>query len=85
MRKIHKKKNKLASRKLWAAAVGVFISLVAAFGLDDITTNNVVAVVTACSTLVAYIFGQGYVDAQEVQQGEYISHYCDDHCRSYRR
>ena len=56
-------KNKLASRKFWSAVVGVVVSLCAAFGANEMTTEQITAVVTAAGVLVAYIFAEGYVDA----------------------
>ena len=56
-------KSKLASRKFWSAVVGVVMALCAAFGADDMTTQQITAVVTAAGILVAYIFAESYVDA----------------------
>ena len=56
-------KRKLASRKFWSAVVGFVTALCVAFGADDMTTEQIVAVVTAAGVLVAYIFAESYVDA----------------------
>ena len=56
-------KQKLASRKFWSAVVGVVVALCAAFGTDEMTTQQITAVVTAVGVLIAYIFAESYVDA----------------------
>lgn len=56
-------KQKLTSRKFWAAVIGFITALAVALGWDKITTEQVVGIVTAASTLIAYIIGEGMVDA----------------------
>lgn len=56
-------KSKLTSRKFWAAVIGFITALLVAFGVDDLTIEQVVALITAASTLIAYIIGEGMVDA----------------------
>ena len=56
-------KSKLASRKFWSAVTGVVVALCAAFGADEMTTQQITAVITAAGVLVAYIFAESYVDA----------------------
>ena len=55
-------KQKLTSRKFWAAVIGFITALLVAFGVDDLTIEQVVALITAASTLIAYIIGEGMVD-----------------------
>ena len=55
-------KQKLTSRKFWAAVIGFITALLVAFGVDDLTIEQVVALITAASTLIAYILGEGMVD-----------------------
>jgi len=59
-------KSKLTSRKFWAAVIGFITALLVAFGVDDLTIEQVVALITAASTLIAYIIGEGMVDAARV-------------------
>jgi len=59
-------KQKLTSRKFWAAVVGFVTAILVAFGVDDLTIEQVVALITAASTLIAYIIGEGMVDAARV-------------------
>lgn len=63
-------KSKLASRKFWSAVVGVVMALCAAFGADEMTTQQITAVVTAAGILVAYIFAESYVDANRTDAAE---------------
>lgn len=59
-------KQKLTSRKFWAAVVGFITAILVAFGIPDLTIEQVVAVITAAATLIAYIIGEGLVDAARV-------------------
>lgn len=56
-------KQKLTSRKFWAAVITFITSLLVAFGVPDLTIEQVVAVVTASASMIAYIIGEGMVDA----------------------
>lgn len=56
-------KQKLSSRKLWAAVVGVIVGLAAAFGVDGNEYAEVAGIVTSAASVVAYIFGEAKVDA----------------------
>ena len=61
-------KQKLTSRKFWAAVIGFVTAMLVAFGVDDLTTQQVVAVIGAASTLIAYIIGEGMVDAERIRK-----------------
>lgn len=56
-------KRKLTSRKFWAAVIGVVASVLAYCGANESTVTQVTAIITAGATLVAYILGEGLVDA----------------------
>jgi len=56
-------KSKLTSRKFWAAVIGFVTAILAAVGIDDMTIEQVIAVISATSVLIAYIIGEGLVDA----------------------
>lgn len=58
--------KKLTSRKFWAAIIGFVTAIMLAFGVNDITTQQVIAVMTAGATLIAYILGEGMVDAARI-------------------
>jgi len=59
-------KQKLTSRKFWAAVIGFVSAMMVAFGIDQLTMEQVIAVITAASTLIAYIIGEGMVDAARI-------------------
>ncbi len=56
-------KQKLTSRKLWAAIAGFVVAVLAFFAVDEETIVRVTALITAGSTMIAYIIGEGLVDA----------------------
>lgn len=56
-------KKKLTSRKFWAAVVGFVTAVLAVVGLGDNEIAQIVAIITAGATLIAYIIGEGMVDA----------------------
>ena len=56
-------KQKLSSRKFWAAVVGFATALLVAFRADEGTISQVSAVITAGGVLIAYIIGESVVDA----------------------
>lgn len=56
-------KQKLTSRKFWAAVITFVTSVLVAFGVPDLTIEQVITVITAGSAMVAYIIGEGLVDA----------------------
>lgn len=60
-------KQKLTSRKFWVAIIGFVTAMMVAFGVDKLTIEQVVAMITASSTLIAYIIGEGMVDAARVK------------------
>lgn len=59
-------KQKLSSRKFWAAVIGFVTAILVAFGVNNLTIEQVVAIITASSTLIAYIIGEGMVDAARI-------------------
>ncbi len=61
-------KQKLTSRKFWAAVITFITTVLVAFGVPDITIEQVVAVVTAGAAMIAYIIGEGLVDAARVKE-----------------
>jgi uncharacterized membrane protein len=55
-------KTKLASRKLWAAIITAVAMLVTAIWGVELDTEQVLAVIIP---IVAYIFGEAWVDARK--------------------
>lgn len=60
-------KSKLSSRKFWAAIVAFATALLGAFGLKDPTIEQVAMIITAAGSLIAFILGEGWVDASRVK------------------
>ena len=56
-------KQKLSSRKLWAAIVGIVIGLAAAFGIEENDYAQMAGIVTSAVSVIGYIFGEAKVDA----------------------
>lgn len=63
-------KQKLSSRKLWAAVAGFATALAAAFGIDSMTAEQIAAVITAVGVLVTYIIGESCVDASREKKSK---------------
>ncbi len=62
--------DKLKSRKLWAAIVGVVVGIAAAFGIDGSEYAEVAGIVTSALSVVSYIFAEAKVDAVKKDEGE---------------
>ena len=61
-------KQKLTSRKFWAAVITFVTTILVAFGVPDITIEQVVAVITAGGAMTAYIISEGRVDAARIKK-----------------
>ena len=61
-------KQKLTSRKFWAAVITFVTSILVAFGVPDLTIEQVIAVISAGSVMIAYIIGEGMVDAARIEK-----------------
>ena len=57
-------KRKLSSRKFWAALGGFVCAMCVLFGIDEMATEKLLAVISSMGVLAAYIFTEGYIDAQ---------------------
>ena len=57
-------KRKLSSRKFWAALGGLACALCVMFGVDEITTEKLLALISSMGVLAVYILTEGYIDAQ---------------------
>lgn len=56
-------KQKLSSRKFWAAIVGFVTAVLTALNVNNLTVEQVAAIITACGTMMVYILGESIVDA----------------------
>lgn len=71
-------KQKLTSRKFWAAVVTFITTVLVAFGVPDLTIEQVTAIITAGASMIAYIIGEGLVDAARIKaQSEDTDHFRD--------
>ena len=59
--------EKLKSRKLWAAIVGVIVGIAAAFGIEGNDYAEIVGIVTSAVSVVSYIFAEGAIDKANVK------------------
>lgn len=66
-------KQKLSSRKLWAALVGVVVGVAMAFGLNESEWTEVAGIITSLVSVVAYIFGEAKVDAARIEGNQFNS------------
>ena len=57
--------SKLKSRKFWFAFLGALLPIVAQFMTDDIAMQE--ALQLSAGIVVAYLFGQGYVDGKAAE------------------
>ncbi|MBQ3062032.1 MAG: hypothetical protein IJD03_00050 [Clostridia bacterium] len=55
-------RNKLMSRKFWAAAAGVVSGLAMVFGLDEGIVNTVSGAVVSMASVITYIITEGSID-----------------------
>ena len=55
--------NKLKSRKLWVALIGIIVGIAAAFGIEGVEYAEIAGIVTSCASVVSYIFAEGAIDA----------------------
>ena len=63
-------KRKLTSRKFWAAVCALVTNLIIAFGGTQQESVQVTAIIMAGAAVVAYIIGEGLVDAANAQPVE---------------
>ena len=57
-------KRKLSSRKLWIAVIGFVTPLLLAFGVAEDVATQIASVIMSGASCVAYILGEGLVDAE---------------------
>lgn len=59
-------KSKLTSRKFWAAVIAFVTAILVVFKVDELSIEQVISVISACSVMIAYIIGEGMVDSARV-------------------
>lgn len=65
-------KAKLTSRKFWAAVASFVVLLVVAFGGTQVQAAQITAIIMAGATVIAYIVGEGLVDAAAVDTTQIV-------------
>lgn len=63
-------KRKLTSRKFWVAVIGFVTPLLLAFGKSQDDVTQIASIIMAGGTLIAYIIGEGFIDASSVGSEE---------------
>lgn len=63
-------KQKLTSRKFWAAVIGFVTPLLMAFGVTETETAQITSIIMSGGTMIAYIIGEGMVDANRNNESE---------------
>jgi len=63
-------KQKLSSRKFWAALIGFITAMLFAFNVAEADIEKIAGIITAGSTLIVYILAEGYVDANRGDSSE---------------
>ena len=69
-------KQKLSSRKFWAALVGFITSILYAFKIAETDITQIAGIISSASVLIIYILGESYVDANRDEIIE-IEHFED--------
>ena len=59
-------KQKLLSRKFWAAMAGFLAPLLICFRMEQDKALQIVAMLTSGASLVSYILGESYIDSKSV-------------------
>lgn len=59
-------KTKLSSRKFWAGVVSFVSAILLAFNVDEMTTNQIITIVTGIGALVVYMCAETYVDTKRL-------------------
>ena len=60
--------RKLTSRKFWVALVGFITALLIAFKVDGGSVEQVTAIIMSFGSLIAYIFAEGWADANNKEE-----------------
>ncbi len=61
-------KQKLSSRKFWAAVAGVVAAALVLCNVDNLTIEKVAALISAEGTLIAYILTEGSIDESGIKE-----------------
>jgi phage-related holin len=64
--------QKLTSRKLWAAVCSLVTNLILAFGGSQSDAVKITATIMAGASVIAYIIGEGLVDANRADEVQIV-------------
>lgn len=64
--------RKLTSRKFWAAVCGFVTGLLIFFGKSEATATQVTALIMSAASVIAYILGEGLIDAASAGADVYV-------------
>ena len=62
--------QKLTSRKFWAAVVSFVTAVLTAIGYSENTIVVTTSIIMAGASLIAYIVGEGLVDAARIKESD---------------
>ena len=65
-------KAKLTSRKFWMALIGFVTPILTVMGMSENAAAQVAAIIMSGGTLIAYIVGEGLVDAAHAGEDDPI-------------
>ena len=63
-------KQKLTSRKFWIAVAGFVTPLLIVFGINENTATQISGIIMSGASCIAYILGEGLIDAERAALGE---------------
>lgn len=63
-------KSKLTSRKFWMAVIGLVSGILLAFRVNSETVETVSGVIMSGASVIAYIIGEGMIDAAAAREPE---------------
>ena len=61
-------KQKLSSRKFWAAIAGIVTAILVILNTDELTIERTTALISAEGTLIAYILTEGSIDESALKE-----------------
>lgn len=70
--------SKLTSRKFWAAIASFVSMLIIALGGADTTATQVTALIMAGASVIAYVIGEGLIDAASAGGDIYVEEHESD-------
>lgn len=60
-------KQKLTSRKFWLAVVALVTAILTSLNMSEADVTNITTVIMAFGTVIAYIIGEGLIDAAAIK------------------